>query len=129
LQNFCRSSTRLPGTHGSTRWYPSRRIPARRAEILRARIDDIDFEGETVLIREKKREKDRWTTRRAPLSPQLAGVLKQWLKEHPGGQHLFCHAPEVARSRKRSATTGHKGEKARASSLKAGFPGCGAASR
>jgi integrase len=96
---------------------------ARRAEILRARIDDVDFEGETILIREMKRQKGRRTNRRAPLSPLLAGVLRQWLNEHPGGQYLFCHAFEVARSRNRSTTTGHKGEKTRASSLKGRLTG------
>lgn len=91
--------------------------------MLRERIDDVDFEGETVLIREMKREKGRRTTRRAPLSPFLAGVLRQWLTEHPGGQYLFCHDVEVARSRKRSATTGHRGEKERGTSWKARLSG------
>ena len=90
---------------------------ARRSEMLRARVDDIDFDGETVIIREKKRSKGRRTTRRAPLSPMLSAVLKEWLTVHPGGQTLFCHASIVERSRKRSRTTGHKGEKTRASSL------------
>ena len=96
---------------------------ARRAEIMRVRIDDVDFESETILIREMKRQKGRRTNRRAPLSPLLAGVLREWLKVHPGGQYLFCHASEVARSRNRSTTTGHKGEKARASSLKGRLSG------
>ena len=90
---------------------------ARRSELL-AKVTDVDFEGETVLIHEMKRKKGQRTTRRAPLSPILAGVLKSWLNEHPGGPHLFCHTDQVARSRKRSPTTGHKGTRTRASSLK-----------
>jgi integrase len=90
---------------------------ARRSELLRVRVADLDFEGETVLIRERKRVKGRRTTRRAPLSPLLAAVLKTWLAEHPGGPHLFCHADEVGRSRKRSRMTGHKGERTRPTSL------------
>src|SRR5262249_26294574 len=58
------------------------------------------------------------TTRRVPLTPFLAGVLKGWLAVHPGGPALFCQGGAVGRSRKRSRTTGHKGEKTRASSLK-----------
>lgn len=96
---------------------------ARRSEMLRVRIDDVDFEGETVLIRERKRQKGRRTNRRAPLSRHLIAVLKEWLANHPGGQYLFCHAAEVARSRKRSGTTGHQGEKARASSLEGRLAG------
>ena len=44
--------------------------------------------------------------------------LREWLAAHPGGKHLFCQAGVVARSSKRSKTTGHKGEKTRESSLK-----------
>jgi site-specific recombinase XerD len=46
-------------------------------------------------------------------------VLKQWLAVHPGGSALFCHAGTVARSKKRSRTTGHQNGKKRPSSLKA----------
>lgn len=91
---------------------------ARRSEILRVKTFDVDFTGETVLIHEKKRSRGKRTTRRAPLSPLLAGVLKEWLVVHPGGQHLFCHAGEVFRSKKRSRTTGHQNERVRPSSLR-----------
>ncbi len=41
-----------------------------------------------------------------PLSPFLVGVLREWLRVHPGGQHLFCQAAEVAHSKtRRSAPT------------------------
>jgi integrase len=92
---------------------------ARRLEILRVKISDVDFAGETVTIHEKKRSRGKRTTRRAPLSPFLAGVLKEWQAIHPGGQHLFCHEAEVFRSKKRSSTTGHQSEKVRPSSRKA----------
>jgi integrase len=90
---------------------------ARRSELLRARVADVDFEGKTVLIHEKKRVRGKRTTRRVPLSPFLAAVLKDWLASHPGGPHLFCNTAVVARSKKRSRTTGHRGEKTRASTL------------
>lgn len=91
---------------------------ARRSEILRVKTFDADFAGETVVIHEKKRSRGKRTTRRAPLSPFLAGVLKEWLAVHPGGPYLFCHAGEVFRSKKRSRTTGHQNDKVRPSSLK-----------
>lgn len=79
---------------------------ARRAEILRVLVADVDFPGQTVLIREKKRAKGRTTSRRVPLSPFLLGVLKEWLSVHPGGQCLFCQSPTVARSKtKRTSST------------------------
>ena len=90
---------------------------ARRSEIMRAEVDDVDFESKTILIREKKRVHDKRTTRRVPLTPYLAEVLRDWLKIHPGGSYLFCQNDQIERSKKRSKTTGHKGEKARARTL------------
>jgi integrase len=91
---------------------------ARRSEILRALVADVDFEGNTVLVREKKRNRSQRTTRRVPLTPFLKEVLTNWLAIHPGGSALFCHAGTVARSKKRSRTTGHQNEKKRPSSQK-----------
>ena len=65
---------------------------ARRSEILRALVADVDFTGNTVLVREKKRSRGQRTTRRVPLTPFLKKVLKDWLAIHPGGPALFCHA-------------------------------------
>jgi integrase len=91
---------------------------ARRSEILRASVADVDFAGNTVLVREKKRSRGERTTRRVPLTPFLAGVLRDWLAVHPGGPALFCHSGTVARSKKRSRTTGHLSQKDRPSSPK-----------
>jgi integrase len=91
---------------------------ARRSELLRALVADVDFAVNVVTVREKKRSRGRRTTRRVPLTPFLREVLGEWLKEHPGGPALFCHGGEVARSKKRSRTTGHQNEKKRPSSLK-----------
>ena len=68
---------------------------ARRSELLRSRIEDLDFDGNTVLIREKKRVRDKHTTRRVPMSPLLSEVLRDWTNRHPGGPHTFCHDLEV----------------------------------
>jgi hypothetical protein len=48
---------------------------ARRSETTRVLVSDVDFEGKTVLVREKKRSRRQRTTRRVPLTPFLAGVL------------------------------------------------------
>lgn len=86
---------------------------ARRSEMLRVQISDVDFLEMTVLLPERKRSRKQRTTRRVPLAPFLAEILKEWLLEHPGGPFLFCHEDEVWRSKKRSRTTGHKGPKSR----------------
>jgi integrase len=91
---------------------------ARRSEILRALVADVDFTSNTVLVREKKRSRGQRTTRRVPLTPFLKGVLKDWLAVHPGGPALFCQVGTVARSKKRSRTTGHQSGKKRSTSLK-----------
>ncbi len=72
---------------------------ARRSELLRLRVDDLDLVGGTVLLREKKRAKGRRTTRRVPLSSFLAAALTDWLARHPGGPHLFCQEPGPVRGR------------------------------
>lgn len=91
---------------------------ARRSELLRVLVSDVDFEAVTVLLREKKRSRKQRTTRRVPLTPFLATVLKEWLADHPGGPALFCHRDEVPRSKKRSRTTGHQDPKVRPTTLK-----------
>lgn len=72
---------------------------ARRAEIIRSQVGDIDFENMVITIREKKRVRGKFTTRRVPLSQPLARVLRQWIKHHPGGPHTFCHSLNVERSK------------------------------
>jgi integrase len=79
---------------------------ARRSEMLRAMVADVDFVGATVVIHEKKRAHDRRTTRRVPLTPFLAAVLKEWLTVSPASPNLFAQAAKVVRSKtKRSAAT------------------------
>jgi integrase len=92
---------------------------ARRSELLRMLVSDIDFDGGSVIIREKKRVKGKRSTRRAPLTPLLTAALREWLAIHPGGNTLFCHAAEVTRSKKRSRTTGHRSGPDRAGTLAA----------
>ena len=108
-------------THSSTQCFASlfAHTGARRSEIMRAQVADVDFAGQTVLIREKKRRPGTRSHRTVPLTPFLAGVAGGMACGfHPGGPHLFCLSSVVGRSKKRSRTTGHKGEKTRVSSMK-----------
>lgn len=73
---------------------------ARRSEMIRSQFTDIDFESGTVLLREKKRVRGENSTRRAPLSPTLASVLKDWSARHPGSSQTFCLGLDVTRSKK-----------------------------
>ncbi|MDX2036810.1 MAG: site-specific integrase [Isosphaeraceae bacterium] len=77
---------------------------ARRSEMIRTHVADVDLEGGTVLIREKKRARGQRTTRRVPLSPHLAAALREWLEVHPGGQTLFSQATGVTRSKTKRST-------------------------
>jgi integrase len=80
---------------------------ARKGELLRMRISDVDFAAGIVSIQERKRVQGRRTTRRVPLSTALATILADWLKRHPGGDYLFAQAEQIERSKKRSRTTGY----------------------
>jgi integrase len=108
--------------HGGQPWvYPlccaAAHTGARRSELLRAQVADVDFDASTVLIREKKRSRKQRTTRHVSLSPFLSTVLRNWLTVHPGGPFLFCQQGIIARSKKRSRTTGYRAGKGRPTTL------------
>lgn len=90
---------------------------ARRSELLRVEVTDVDLAGGVMLVREKKRSKRQRTTRHVSLTPRLKSVLQAWLASHPGGRFLFCQSGVVARSKKRSPSTGHRWGESRPTSL------------
>lgn len=49
---------------------------ARRSELIRMLVADVDFAGGVVTVREKKRVKNKRSTRRAPLTPLLRRCSK-----------------------------------------------------
>ncbi len=65
---------------------------ARRAELFRARVEDFDFEAKLVLLREKKRSRDKETFRTVDMSPQVEAVMKAYFAgdDHSGGGYAFC---------------------------------------
>ena len=91
---------------------------ARRSELLRIEVTDVNLDDDTILIREKKRSRKQRTTRHVSLTPFLKDVLRDWLNIHPGGQYLFSQHELVTRSKKRSPTTGHKSGKMRPTTLR-----------
>ncbi len=75
---------------------------ARRSEILRSQIDDIDFQTDQIIIRERKRRKHlAASTRYVPLHPRLRSDLQEWFEVHPGGQFTIA-CPEYMQRRKRT---------------------------
>jgi integrase len=90
--------------HGTLPWvYPmvafAAYTGARRSEILWALVTDVDLDGKVVTVREKKRQKDKRSTRTAPLTPKLVEVLQAWFAVRPEGPFLFCQAQRVTRSK------------------------------
>ncbi|VTR92872.1 site-specific recombinase : Site-specific recombinase XerD OS=Singulisphaera acidiphila (strain ATCC BAA-1392 / DSM 18658 / VKM B-2454 / MOB10) GN=Sinac_1949 PE=4 SV=1: Phage_integrase [Gemmata massiliana] len=64
---------------------------ARRSEIRRSLVNDFDFVGKTVMIREKKKDHDKIETyRTVPLSPRLETAMREWFQKHGGGMHTIC---------------------------------------
>jgi len=61
---------------------------ARRSELIRSRL--IDFDDESVIIRERKKSKKQHTIRRVPFSPLAKQVMQDWIIVHPGGPYTFC---------------------------------------
>ncbi len=71
---------------------------ARRSELIRAQVRDFDLEARTLTLREKKRNRQKYTTRTVPLSATLSNTLTEWFNNHPGGPHAFCLG-RITRSR------------------------------
>lgn len=69
---------------------------ARRSELIRSRL--VDFDDESVVIRERKRSKKQHTVRRVPLTPLLKKVMQEWFAIHPGSPFTFSQ-PKVSRSK------------------------------
>jgi integrase len=64
---------------------------ARRSEMLRAKVEDMDFESAELTIREKKKDRSKKETyRHVPMRSELKTVLEEWLRVHRGGDYLFC---------------------------------------
>jgi integrase len=75
---------------------------ARRSEIMRSKLYDLDFDANMVTIHERKKSHDKRTTRRVPMSNLLRETMLSWLGEHPGGEYTFCQPADMPRSRRRS---------------------------
>lgn len=63
---------------------------ARRSEILRSEIDDIDFSSSVITIREKKRIRGKLSLRTVPMQAGLREVLEDWFEIHPGSNYTFA---------------------------------------
>ena len=72
---------------------------ARRSELLRSHVGD--FDGDEVVIHERKRIRGQHSTRRVPMSSALRLAISNWLRQHPGGLFTFCLAGHVHRSKKK----------------------------
>ncbi len=79
---------------------------ARRSEIIRCLVSDVDLERRAVLLREKKRARGQRTHRWVPLSPFLSTALNEWFGRHPGGAELFCQSLHVRHSKSRRIVFG-----------------------
>jgi integrase len=68
---------------------------ARRSELFRARVEDFDFGGKLILLREKKRSRDKETFRTVDMSPKVDAVMRAYFADgHPGGTVAFCSKTE-----------------------------------
>lgn len=71
---------------------------ARRSELIRAQVRDFDLEARTLSLREKKRNRQKYTTRTVPLSAVLSEVLAEWFSKNSDDKYAFC-LDGIARSR------------------------------
>ncbi len=81
---------------------------ARRSELLRVRLEDVDFSSNTVTIREKKRVQGRNSLRQVPMSGLLTKVMKAWMKDKTG--EIFGLTRDQAHDKFQKAFAGSKWE-------------------
>jgi integrase len=62
---------------------------ARRSELIRAHVEDVDLESGVLTIREKKRSRSTRTTRRVPIDGFLRKLLAERLRAQKGKTYLF----------------------------------------
>jgi integrase len=74
---------------------------ARRSELLRIALTDIDLKAGMATIREKKRTKGKLSSRKVPLTPKLGEILRAWMTVRPASSFLFCQPQRVVHSKKR----------------------------
>ncbi len=72
---------------------------ARRSELLRCELSDVDLVANMLTIRERKRVRGKTSTRRVPIAATLKAILQDWLKVHPGSNYTFCHFGRIPWSR------------------------------
>ncbi len=80
--------------------YTAAHTGARRSELMRSRPHDLNFKTHFITLREKKKNKSRYTKRRVPMSDELCSVLEQWFDRRLNGRFTFCLPKRVLRSSK-----------------------------
>src|SRR5262245_60451010 len=93
LPDFVRGAARQPWVYPLFSF--AAHTGARRSEMLRALVTDVDLDGNAVIVREKKRVKSQRTTRRLTITPAIKKDIEEWLAVHTGGPLLFCLVSEV----------------------------------
>lgn len=73
---------------------------ARRSELCRSLVSDIDFVGSTFTIHERKRSRSHRTTRTVPMCKAVVRAMKCWLAEKPECRFLFPEDHRALKLRK-----------------------------
>jgi len=67
----------------------------RRSELIRSEVSDFDFEGRTILVREKKRSrKHALSFRRVPMTAMIERMFKEYFAKHVGNQYTLSRPNE-----------------------------------
>jgi len=63
---------------------------ARRSEMARASVADLDFRDGFVTLHERKKSRETKTTRRVPMSGLFRRVMKEWVRGRSGSLFTRC---------------------------------------
>jgi integrase len=71
---------------------------ARRSEMARAKVSDLDFQEGFVTLHERKKSRETKTTRRVPMSGLFKRVMREWAKDRSGALFTVAAEPLTAKS-------------------------------
>jgi len=71
---------------------------ARRSEMARAQVSDLDFRDGFVTLRERKKSRETKTTRRVPMSGLFKRVMRTWTKGRSGALFAVDGEPFTAKA-------------------------------
>ncbi len=96
-EDFWRAFERAPTKQDRVMLLSALHLAARRGEIFRLRLSDLDWEHQRVRLWTKKRQDSTWEYDWLPMTDELAEAIQSWLDIRPvDSEHVFVCLDDYA---------------------------------